>query len=164
MPIGTVQKEAKVAAETPTIFESALVKSAKTGRFRPLDTLNPVNYEKYLKKDGTAGTLVGLIKLDMTESQAMARFPKDSITVGQTGVYAPVYKVMQEDGTQLTSAIEVPDRNNRFSEVEIYPEKLYRIGNPFKGDSDKVRQQVAPYVGVRNVKTPDPKKKQVLSA
>ena len=164
VPIGTVQKEAKVAAETPTIFESALVKGAKTGRFRPLDTLNPVNYEKYLKEDGTAGTLVGLIKLDMTESQAMARFPEDSITVGKTGVYAPVYRVMQKDGTQKTTPLEVPDRNNRFSEVEIYPEKLYRIGNPFKGDSDKVRRQVAPYVGVRNVKTPDPKKKQVLSA
>ena len=164
VPIGTVQKEAKVAAETPTIFESALVKAASTQRFRPLETLNPVNYEKYLKKDGTAGTLVGLIKLDMTESQAMARFPADSITVGKTGVYAPVYKVMREDGSQLTTTVEVPDRDARFSQVEPYPEKLYRIGNPFKGDSDKVRQQVAPYVGVRNVKVPEQGKKQVLSA
>ena len=164
--VGTVQMEAKRDLTTPVIVESGLELAAREGRFIPLNKIPPQQYEKYLTKRGDTGNLVGMMNLDMSPTQAEARFPKDSILVSQkTGkVYAPVYAVTDQEGNPVVSQQDIPSRDARFTETEQYPQKLFRIGNPFKGDSDKVRQQVAPYVGVRNVKVPDPKKKQVLSA
>ena len=164
--IGTVQMEAKRDLTTPVIVESGLELAAREGRFIPLNKVPPQQYEKYLTKSGDTGNLVGMMNLDMSPTQAEARFPEGSILVSQaTGkVYAPVYAVTDREGNPVVTQQDIPSRDARFTETEQYPQKLFRIGNPFKGDSDKVRQQVAPYVGVRNVKVPDPKKKQVLSA
>ena len=164
--VGTVQMEAKRDLTTPVIVESGLNIAAQEGRFVPLNKIPPQQYEKYLTKEGDTGNLVGMMNLDMSPTQAEARFPEGSILVSQaTGkVYAPVYAVTDREGNPVIKQQNIPSRDARFTETEQYPQRLYRIGNPFKGDSDKVRQQVAPYVGVRNVKTPDPKKKQVLSA
>lgn len=164
--VGTMQMEAKRDLTTPVIVESGLELAAREGRFIPLNKIPPQQYEKYLTKEGGIGNLVGMMKLDMKPAKAEARFPEGSILVSQaTGkVYAPVYAVTDQEGNPVVTQQDIPSRDARFTETEQYPQKLYRIGNPFKGDSDKVRQQVAPYVGVRNVKVPDPKKKQVLSA
>ena len=164
--VGTMQMEAKRDLTTPVIVESGLNIAAQEGRFIPLNKIPPQQYEKYLTKEGDIGNLVGMMKLDMSPAKAEARFPEGSILVSQaTGkVYAPVYAVTDRKGNPVIKQQDIPSRDARFTETEQYPQRLYRIGNPFKGDSDKVRQQVAPYVGVRNVKVPDPKKKQILSA
>ena len=142
--LGELAQELEYKYTTPLMGESGLVQAAQEGRFIDIADLPPEEVAPYLDKKGNPGTFVG--KLAVVDARASAKTGTTVTTL------EPVFIAKDKaGGDQLTTARTVPDQTDVFNQVVTGREPLYRIGLPTKYDSDKIDEELRPFLPGREV-------------
>jgi len=116
--IGDLVKEVMDAERTPVISESALSAARSAGRARALPP------------DERQGNLVGYMKPPGSSDEV------------------PVYAVTGRDGQRVLTSVERPDPENPLRGTKQVEEALFRVGYPYNRSDTRIREQLAPVLGV----------------
>lgn len=149
---GRLMKEAAAEAETPVITGYGL----EQGNFIPAENL-PAEVAQAFSRTGTdMGAFVGL-----KETANPQRFSSALSSLSTRKSYVPVYQVYEQDSAGNLSPKLVqrdewrPDSSGYGGAVVPVPDQLYRLGAPFKGNTELETSLLQPYLGVQTVRTPD---------
>lgn len=149
---GRLMKEAADEAETPVITGYGL----KQGNFIPAENL-PAEVAQAFSRTGTdMGAFVGL-----KETANPQRFSSALSSLSTQKSYVPVYQVYEQDSAgnlapKLVQREEWrPNPTGYGGEVVSVNDELYRLGAPFKGNTELETSLLQPYLGVQTVRTPD---------
>ena len=158
---GRLMKEAATEAETPVITGYGLAQ----GTFIPAEKL-PADVAQAFSRTGTdMGAFVGL-----KETSNPQRFSSALSSLSTKKAYVPVYQVYEEDAAGNLQPKMVQREEWRANpsgyggELVQVPDQLYRLGAPFKGNTDLETALLRPYLGVQTVRTPDRSLPSAISA
>lgn len=169
--LGKKMREATNEFKTPTIGRTALIDYYKQGRFTPLSEMTPDQIKGVGINPAKVGTFAGVIDMGKIETSTTPLGNQQNKDLQRL-----VYAAKGSDGDVLKTKRSVPafkkdDPRRSLGNPLLYPsdfsreipEQLYRIGNPQAYDVDKVREAVAPFVGMEMKGEPTKEPRKSLS-
>ena len=138
--LGKKMREATNEFKTPTIGKTALRELYRQGRATAVSEMTPAQIKGVGIDPAKIGTFAGVIDMGKTETSTTPLGNKQTKNLQRL-----IYAAKGSDGGVLKTKRTIPLNSRESAEV---PEQLYRIGNPQAYDVDKVREAIAPYVGM----------------
>ena len=169
--LGKKMREATNEFKTPTIGRTALIDYYKQGRFTALSEMTPDQIKGVGINPAKVGTFAGVIDMGKIETSTTPLGNKQNRNLQRL-----VYAAKGSDGGVLktkrsTPAFKKDDPRKSLGNTLLYPsdfskegpEQIYRIGNPQAYDVDKVREAIAPFVGMEMKGEPTKEPRKSLS-
>ena len=152
--LGKKMREATNEFKTPTIGRTVLVDYYKQGRFTPLANMSQEQIRGVGINPAKVGTFAGVIDMGKIETSTTPLGNQQNKELQRL-----VYEARKNGKVLKTNrAVPLVSRDNpaaylmstadQRNKSRIEPEQLYRIGSPTAYDVDKVREAVAPFVGM----------------
>tara|TARA_E500000331_G_scaffold352316_1_gene400673 strand:+ start:679 stop:3411 length:2733 start_codon:yes stop_codon:yes gene_type:complete len=138
--LGKKMRDASNEFKTPTIGKTALVDYYKQGRYTHVSEMTPDQLKGVGINPAKVGTFAGVIDMGKIETSTTPLGNQQNKELQRL-----VYEAKGSDGDVLKTQRTIPVGKEKSEQV---PEQLYRIGNPTAYDIGKVREAVAPFVGM----------------
>ena len=169
--LGKKMREATNEFKTPTIGRTALIDYYKQGRFTALSEMTQDQIKGVGINPAKVGTFAGVIDMGKIETSTTPLGNQQNKDLQRL-----VYAAKGNDGGVLKTKRSVPafkkdDPRRSLGNPLLYPsdfsreipEQIYRIGNPQAYDVDKVREAIAPFVGMEMKGEPTKEPRKSLS-
>ena len=169
--IGKKMREATDEFKTPTIGRTALIDYYKQGRFTALSEMTQDQIKGVGINPAKVGTFAGVIDMGKIETSTTPLGNQQNKDLQRL-----VYAAKGSDGGVLKTKRSVPafkrdDPRKSLGNPLLYPsdfskevpEQLFRIDNPSAYDITKVREAIAPFVGMQMKGDPTKEPRKSLS-
>ena len=168
--LGKKMREASNEFKTPTIGKTALIDYYKQGRYTHVSEMTPDQLKGVGINPAKVGTFAGVIDMGKIETSTTPLGNQQNKDLQRL-----VYEAKGSDGEVLKTNRAVPlvSKDNpaaylmstvkQRNSSKIEPEQLYRIGNPTAYDIGKVREAVAPFVGMEMKGEPKKEERKSIS-
>lgn len=138
--LGKKMREATNEFKTPTIGKTALRELYREGRATHVSEMTPDQIRGVGIDPAKVGTFAGVIDMGKIETSTTPLGNQQNKELQRL-----VYEAKGGDGGVLKTKRTIPLNSRESADV---PEQLYRIGSPTAYDMDKVREAIAPFVGM----------------
>jgi hypothetical protein len=162
--IGKKMREATDEFKTPTIGRTVLEDYYRQGRFTPLTNMSPDQIKGFGINPAKVGTFAGVIDMGKIETSTTPLGNQQNKELQRL-----VYAAKGNDGDVLKTQKTIPSAS--IGNPTLYPsnysrkvpEQLFRIDNPSAYDITKVREAIAPFVGMQMKGDPTKEPRKSLS-